>query len=271
MNRLKICLISVLFTMPCLAQQVGCGGVPGATPQPYKQGCGVPSTLQPPSSGLIYLWKMNDGSGSTYAESLNANPIAVTGTAPVWGSVAGFPGSAATVSGSTSEGLAANQTAFAPDSTTPFSVSLWLNMSSFTSFDVLVTTADSTDGARGWELNANTGVIGVAVVDNFGATNYMAASFGSAISTNTLYNIVLTVDGSSKIAGVKLYLNGVAQAQTPTQDTLTATLLPQKSIGVYSRAASGGGSFNGAMGYLRIYNRVLSSSEAATIYSAGPK
>lgn len=93
--------------------------------------------------------------------------------------------------------------------------------------------------------------------DGMGSANY---SFTQAIQTGQWYHIAATrTSGSNKI-----YINGVQNGVIGISTTLSAGTTNV----IIGNDSAGNNSFDGKISDLRIYNRVLSSAEVATLYRA---
>ena len=81
------------------------------------------------------------------------------------------------------------------------------------------------------------------------------------------HHFVITYDGSSSAAGVKLYADGELLATNTDWDTLTSSMSNSYNfrIGDVSDSGGCGCSMNGTIDEVRIYNRVLSASEISTL------
>lgn len=222
------------------------------------------------NSGLVECWAMNDGSGSAFADSCGTSntETLVTGTL-TWASNAGLPGTTATFS-STAYAVGANQTATNFDGTTPFSVSVWAKIPNTTSTHTFISSLDPATSFRGWELSANTGTgaVEILLVNTVG-TNAVQLQ-GPTLTAGTLYNLILTYDGTKTAAGTKLYINGTVQSTSTLANNMTGTMANTKAVALGARV-DGSNSINGLLGYVRIWNRVLSSTDVSNYFAAGAR
>ncbi|MDC0274296.1 DUF1553 domain-containing protein, partial [Planctomycetaceae bacterium] len=81
-------------------------------------------------------------------------------------------------------------------------------------------------------------------------------------------HVMVTYDGSSKAAGVKIYVNGENWEWTVEQDRLSKTIITEKSLLVGSRHPSG--RLKGEVDDVRFYPRVLSGTEVKQLAGADP-
>jgi hypothetical protein len=88
----------------------------------------------------------------------------------------------------------------------------------------------------------------------------------TVLSTNTWYHVIITYDGSTNHF---VYINGL---QVATSSTFSGPNTPLTTVNtpIYIGPAvtTTWGAFNGKIGVLRIYNRVLSPSEVTTNFNA---
>lgn len=91
----------------------------------------------------------------------------------------------------------------------------------------------------------------------------------NSILTSTLYHVVLSYDNSSNLNNAVIYLDGVSQditeTSTPTGSASSDAGIPLHIGSPYTYTSK---SIDGHIHDLRIYNRILSPAEVATIYSA---
>ena len=67
-----------------------------------------------------------------------------------------------------------------------------------------------------------------------------------------------------------LYINGAVQTTTSKGNSLTGSAANSNPV-KFGERIDGSVPLNGAMGYVRIYNRVLSANEVSAMYTAGPQ
>ena len=84
-------------------------------------------------------------------------------------------------------------------------------------------------------------------------------------------HIFVTYDGSSKAAGIRIYLNGVTDEQGTTGDSLTSSIRNSKTLLIGRRYEGDKGSpFKGLIDDVRIYDRELSKSEVEGLAGLDP-
>ncbi|HTR37098.1 MAG TPA: LamG-like jellyroll fold domain-containing protein [Bryobacteraceae bacterium] len=212
---------------------------------------------QPPASGLIGLWTFDEGVGNAaYDYSGKNNNGTVNGAA--W--VAGYDGMALNFNGTTNS-VVTNSIAL----TQSFSISAWVNSSaaSQTAFGRIA----ETQYMRGFYLGANASAKSYKFIVNGanGTTGTCGAQYGCAEGgtiSSGWHLVTGTYDGSMAV----LYVDGVEAAS----DTFTAPANVSLPLYIGRYYAANGYGWNGAIDEVRLYNRALSSTEAAAIYGYVP-
>jgi len=221
----------------------------------------------------LVIWRMNEGSGTTlndtggHADTATISP----GTAVVWQSNAGLPGTTPMWNG-TGQATAASTTLTNFEATQSFSVSAWVNATTLGGALVSTLSGANTTG-WGLELVNAAGPITFFLISNFGGNNLIQVNANSGtFSTGTLHNVVATYTGTRSALGVKIYVDGVAVATTIIKDQLVTGSI-QNGVPANIGARPGGTVqvLNGAMAFVRIYNFTLSSTQVATLFANGPQ
>lgn len=154
------------------------------------------------------------------------------------------------------------------NSNQPFSVSCWFNLSSATVEQTLIGHLDPSNNFIGWEINLNG--FGIAGTARFLFINVFPSvqlnTYVSGLLSGNLYNIVVTYDGSATAAGVVIYLNGVPSSQTVLANNLSGST--QNAVPIFlGERSDGSNSLTGYVGPTFVWNRVLTSAEAASLFS----
>jgi len=145
-----------------------------------------------------------------------------------------------------------------------FTLSAWVRFVTFDTFNALLTNPQTGTIDGGWpspytswmlRINSNT-TITVAIGTS---TTYSGRGFSYTLSTNTIYNIVGTYNGSLAMC----YINGSKLGESALSGTINYTSKPVVVGTDY------GGSFSNCSIYnTSVYNRALSASEIAQNYNA---
>ncbi len=193
-------------------------------------------------TGLVNYWRLDEGSGAAAADSgPGANPGTLT-NGPTW--VTGRAGTALHMTGLTEHVMigAAN---VAP----PWSVSMWVKRED--SSDTNARLMDPTVAGTGLRLEQynNTNQVGMTT---YGVADW---SFGTPAPVGSWVHLVFTHDGTNS----QLYADTVASG---TIASGAANLGRHVIGGLVS-------TLKGTIDEIRVYNKVLSAGEIATLYALG--
>ena len=140
-----------------------------------------------------------------------------------------------------------------PSNTTSFSVSMWVNTTSFSTTQILIDNRDSASDGYNCFINSNT--------INFRINGTDTSVSTSSLNVNNWFHLALTYDGST----AKIYLD----SGTPTQQSLTTTLNINNvtRIGAISQSTAST-FFNGKLDEVGIWDTALTSTQIQSIYDA---
>jgi hypothetical protein len=242
----------------------------------------VPMHTTVASGADIAGWPMNEGSGTTLHDLVASNNATLTGGAVTWQSNSGFPGTTPLWSGS-GKAAAGTHTATDFDSTTPFSIALWVRSSSNTA-QTLVSTLNTSASFKGWEVQiaAATGLgyggMYFYLINTYptNAIQVETANVGGGspitISDGNLHFYVATYDGTGSISGIATYIDGVLQANANAISSTTVTASTASGIPIQFGARNNSTQeFVGVMAFVEIWPFVLTSGQVSTYYAAGPQ
>ncbi|WKZ29719.1 MAG: DUF2341 domain-containing protein [Candidatus Dojkabacteria bacterium] len=99
------------------------------------------------------------------------------------------------------------------------------------------------------------------------ATDTILLTSATTVVANTWYHAVCTY---SSVDGVKLYVNGVLEAQSTDKANLTANGTFRFHIGAHRHSGGYVSDFSGKIDDVRIYTRAISGEEAKDIYTFTP-
>lgn len=162
----------------------------------------------------------------------------------------------------------ANETNFDFERTQAFSIAGWVYVTANISNGAIC--AKQTTSALGWFLGTeNTGGPRLAGQIASPPGQVYAESVG-VLSLNVWQHVVLTYDGSSTVAGLLLYINGVSQAKTNTVETLAASILNNEPVQLGGRGGTVAPDtfFSGGESGFGIWNVVLTQSNITTLNTA---
>jgi hypothetical protein len=145
----------------------------------------------------------------------------------------------------------------------PFSISIWLKPTTLGIAGFISKVNPSL--SRGYNLVYAGGLLRFVIGNAAG--NLIRVSFGS-LSTGTWQQVVVTYDGSSSAAGLKLYVNGVERTPTVLNNNLTATTVNTNNLQI--GASNGGFNFyNGLADEFIATNTALTALQVTQVYNGG--
>jgi Concanavalin A-like lectin/glucanases superfamily len=214
----------------------------------------------------VEQWLMNEGSGQTFLTSSSSGDNLI-GSNITWAAVAGFPGLVPVFNGSNTSATGVNQTNTNFTGLTPFSISMWVLVSTLGEQGTMLSAFDGSDHGYEVSLNGPGTTIGLQMNSSSGALIILTTTQPSA---GVIHNIAATYNGSQSASGAAIYLDGVLQSVSVFSDNLAASIANAQPVVVGSRS-NGTEFFSGNMADLRIYNVQLTSSQVSAIFAAGPQ
>lgn len=216
------------------------------------------------TDNLAGYWKLDDASGLSAADSsTNNNPGTLT-NGPVW--ITGKSNSALNFDDVDDYVSVGNVTPLSFEYNQPFSISAWIKTSNTTTDDIIASKMENSGNFRGYSFgltNSTNGRLNMVIRNT--TTNYLSVNGSTKVNDNQWHHVTATYDGSNLAAGVKMYVDGNLETNTNLNDALgTNTIINTQSFNIGSRA-SGGVPFKGAIDDVRVYNDILSNSEAMTL------
>ena len=203
------------------------------------------------NSGLVGFWPLTDGTGTTATDLSTGGNDGTQSGGVSWastekGTAASFDGTDDRIDSSLGR------------SPYPCTLSAWVNMDSITTGHVVVSVADSTVADQ--QIRLICGATGVQA-NVFNGSTYLATS-GTAVSTGEWHFLTAVFDSATSR---HVYVDGVLA----DSDTATATLTNSHdrcTIGV-SADSTPFGYTPGDIQNVRVYNRALTATEVAELYS----
>jgi hypothetical protein len=150
------------------------------------------------------------------------------------------------------------------DRTDSFSYGAWIKRTAGGAF---LSKMDVKNAFRGFDIYAEGDRVSVHIISHWDNIA-MKVTTTATLPREVWTHVMATYDGSGKAAGVKIYFNGKSKPVEVRNDTLSGTIVNKSPVLVGKR--DGADFFNGEVADARIYNRVLSSAEIATIVQ-GPE
>ncbi|MHC4994442.1 MAG: DUF1553 domain-containing protein [Planctomycetota bacterium] len=217
-----------------------------------------------PANPLIHL-PFNSRDGAKTVNKASANPAdqgEIKGK-PLW--VDGKINAGLRFDGSNFVNLGWRRTNF--KRTAPFSYGAWVKPATNAAGAVLAR-MDEKDKHRGYDLYVANYKVSAHFINQW-PTNAIKVTTKKAIPKDKWSHLFVTYDGSSKAGGVKIYVNGVAQALDTNTDTLTGQIdLRDTTFHVGRRNTAS--KFKGLIDEVYVYNRKLSDKDVASLASANP-
>ena len=131
----------------------------------------------------------------------------------------------------------------------------------------LVARMDDGNAYRGYDCLIAGGKIQPHIINTW-PTNAIKVVTKKALAFEQWQHVMVTYDGSSKAAGVKIYVNGESWEWDAEQDRLTETILTDKPFFAGSR--NPGSRLNGEIDEIRFYPRALTQEEVSQLAGSDP-
>jgi beta-galactosidase len=210
------------------------------------------------TNGLLAWWKMNDGSGTTAADSSGNSRTAII-TGAFFTNYAGiYPSNALRFNGSSS------YASFASPSVTQLTLIAWAR--AYGSGNSAYPRIFDTPGYRLFYRFDNQGTNGFDYA-TYSTGNGDWFSGANTISTGAWYRVAASYDLSNLAGTPSEYVNGISI--TPNVITTPSGTQPSSAgTGYIGNAAAANRAWNGDLSDLRIYNRILSGAEIQVLSSS---
>ncbi len=146
--------------------------------------------------------------------------------------------------------------------TDKFSMGAWINSPPECDGAIIGRMQDVNNAFHGYNLYNQKGLIHFQLIGRFPDNMLMMVSKGP-ITPNVWHHVFATYDGSSKAAGVKVYLDGKPLEMTAGNDTLSLSIRAAVPLYIGGRATTA--RLTGRVDDVRIYDRVLTPEEVAQL------
>lgn len=220
---------------------------------------------QGPSAGLRLQAPLNEGSGQVVHLTVAGQPRSAT--LPT-----GFTWDNGTISDKAFKvqaGATLEQTDVGDfDTKQAFTAGAWLRLPRNSGFiGAIASRMNEQDQFRGWDLWVENGRVGAHIVHAWPG-NAIKVITQKQMKSGQWHHVLVTHDGSGKAAGVKVYLDGMAEPTTVMSDSLGGTTRTSVPFKVGQRSHSS--RLNEAtLQDLRIYDRSLSPTEVERLVKTG--
>jgi hypothetical protein len=217
-----------------------------------------PRPAAAPTKGLHLHYRLDGGKGRAIpdASGKGRNGTFKGKALPVWeGRALVLDGSGAHIDGS-----GANF-----QHTEAFSYGAWVKAQ--TRSGCVLSKIDDPKGYRGFDLFFNDGRFEAHFVHAWPA-DAMKVFTKRSFAPGAWHHVFVTYDGSGKAAGVRIYVDGKVEELTIEKDALKGSIKTSVSFKVGRRHVMG--AFKGAIGDVRVYERLLSADEVRALAARHP-
>ncbi len=147
-----------------------------------------------------------------------------------------------------------------------WSFGAWVKLPSASASGALFARMDDQNAFRGWDLWVENGRVGTHIIHRW-QEDALKVVTTEPIPKDRWNHVLVTYDGSGKAAGVKVYVNGQAQATRPQADSLKGSIRTQVPWAI-GRRSTGSAVVGLAIQDIRVYRRVLSGEEVRQLLAA---
>jgi len=213
------------------------------------------------ADGLVGHWKLDEGSGTTTADSSGNGHNAILEKGPVW--IDGLFDKALEFDGYNDYVNCGKPASFEP--TTGVSISAWIKSSTAGKYAYMVSKPGPTEGSS-YALYTGYGALSYFYVVTTDGSAHLSPS-GGEINDGIWHHVVGTYDKLK----VRLYIDGVeAGTGTDEADDIDYTNSDDLIIGSYGKVHATG-NWPGLIDEVRVYNRALTPAEVDELYAMLPQ
>ncbi|MCA8994178.1 MAG: DUF1553 domain-containing protein, partial [Planctomycetaceae bacterium] len=214
-------------------------------------------------AGLAFHAPLDEGQGTEVANVVGEQPVPGKLKGPANWSAEGRSGAAFDCNGQNFVEFA-NAADF--ERTDSFSYGCWIKPSGAPTGAPLARMDDG-NNYRGFDLHIAGGVVQVHLINTW-PSNAVKVRSKDKLVADQWQHVFVTYDGSSKAAGVKIYINGEEKPWDIEQDGLSDTI--RTTVPFYLGRRNPGSPYKGLIDDVRIYPRVLSGAEVAALAGSDP-
>ena len=155
------------------------------------------------------------------------------------------------------------------DGSTPFSISLWVYLSSVSGVQMLISKQSQAASKVGYSIFLSAGRFNFLLANYRTTNNILVNAVTTVPAINTWYNVVVTYDGSKNATGggVIFSINSVNEVNI-NENNLTGSTSNSTSFNIGARDSTIYYT-NGNIDEVGIWNRVLTSAEITELYNGG--
>ncbi|MBI1372589.1 MAG: DUF1553 domain-containing protein [Phycisphaera sp.] len=126
---------------------------------------------------------------------------------------------------------------------------------------------DGGNDYRGYDMLLQNGMVTAHIINKW-PTNAIKIKTKKKLTPKEWHHVMVTYDGSSKAAGVTVYVDGASWEWDIEQDRLSATIRTPKNLLIGTR--HGGSRFTGIVDDMRVFGRTLTASEVQALAGSDP-
>jgi hypothetical protein len=213
-----------------------------------------------PQDGLTCYAELSEGDGKTISATVDGKPRSIT----IEGEVAWEPGHVAAKAFKSQPGsVVAIPEAGDFDLKQGFSYGAWVKLPRGGLTGAIFSRMDEANAFRGWDLWIEGNLVGTHIVNKWPDDALKVVS-QKPLEPRKWYHLFVTCDGSGKLSGVKVYVNGVPQPVNVQANTLKNTLRNTVPFKLSQRNNTSRVD-NVALQDLRLYKRELSGPEVEAV------
>lgn len=211
-------------------------------------------------SGPIGHWKLDEGTGTSTADASGSGSTGTLANSPTWST--GRINSALTFSGNryVTTGTPSNLTNLY---STGMTVTAWIKPASAGTGNG-GRIVDKSNGGAGWSFKMN-GSTKVQFAASEFATTDATRDSGASITLNAWQHVSVTWTGSATATNIHLYVNGTLSDGTATNGAGASRDDSAAPFAIGNRPVDAARGFDGLIDDVRVYNRVLTSTEIQTL------
>ena len=218
-------------------------------------------------SNVVGAWTMDEGTGTTIADSSGNNEAGTLANGPTW--IAGEFGQALNfVHASTQYVNVGASSDFNYERTDSFSLGAWIKRTTSSDWTFFLSKAENAGNSAGYIFGVNPTTSHIFFQEGF-SSNYFAVEGSTNVMDGTWHQVVATTDGTGA-AGVKLYIDGNLETASITNDNLGTNSIKNSANVTIGSRGNGGVPFDGGIDEARIYSKVLSTNEVTALASSQP-
>ncbi len=234
---------------------------------------GPPSGSAPLNPCLVAAYPMNEGSGLTLNDTTAThNTATLAATGHTWQSNSGLPGTTVlfTGGGGVNGAQAASATPTSFTNTQPFSVSFWTTNLTGSPPQFWLSNRNGATGLQGWTILRTTGHVFQFGVLGTSGTNAVDIQSAAAVGVVGLHMGAVSYDGSGLASGANLYWDGLHLTANTNRNNLATSSASTIPLNFGQESGSGANQLLGAMGFVEVYNCVITSGFVASSFAGGP-